>query len=239
MKKLGTRILGLDYGDKTIGVAVSDSLGVIALGVETICRDREFALRSSIRRLAELVAEYAPVDTIVLGYPKNMDNTIGERCKKTLAFRDKLSHNFKDIPIVLWDERLSTAGARRALSGNVAEKAVIDEIAAVFILQGYIERSEHMTEDNIDSISMLDEDGNEAEYRILSTKKDGDCLYMLAEEDSDDEDSEVLIFKCIEDDSQGDEEDVVFELVEADHESFEAALALFKNDFVNFGIILE
>jgi len=133
------RILGLDYGDKTIGVAVSDPLAIMALGVETIRRDRENALKASIRRLEELTRQYAPVGTIVLGFPKNMNNTQGERCAKTLAFQEKLVHRFEGIQVVLWDERLSTVGARRTLSGQVAESTVIDEMAAVFILQGYMD----------------------------------------------------------------------------------------------------
>lgn len=133
------RLVGLDYGDKTIGVAVSDPLGSMALGVETIFRHREQAIRASIRRLAELIDHYAPVSTLVLGFPKNMNNTLSERCTKTMAFKEKLANRFKGIPVVLWDERLSTAGARRTLSGHVSEKAVIDEMAAVFILQGYMD----------------------------------------------------------------------------------------------------
>jgi len=133
------RFLGLDFGDKTIGVAVSDPLGIMALGVEIIRRDRESAIKASIRRLKELILQYDPVDTIVLGFPKNMDNTQGERCAKTLAFKEKLQHNFEGISVVLWDERLSTAGARRTLSNYVPEDKVIDEMAAVFILQGYMD----------------------------------------------------------------------------------------------------
>ena len=134
-----TRILGLDYGDKTIGVAVSDPLGLMPLGVETIRRNRETALRSSFRRLKELIEYYKPVSTIVLGLPKNMNNSQGERCAKTLAFKEQLAKQIEGIEIVLWDERLSTAGARRTLSGQVNEKSVIDEMAAVFILQGYMD----------------------------------------------------------------------------------------------------
>ena len=133
------RILGLDYGDKTIGVAVSDPLGIMALGVETIRRRRESALKASIRRLGELIAKYDTVGTIVLGFPKNMNNTLGERCAKTLVFKEKLTRSFENIPVVLWDERLSTMGARRTLSGHVPEAGVIDEMAAVFILQGYMD----------------------------------------------------------------------------------------------------
>jgi len=130
-------LIALDYGDKTIGVAVSKES--VALGVETIRRDRENVLRASLRRLAELIEQY-DVSAIVLGFPKNMNNTEGERCAKTLVFKKTLEERFKNIPVILWDERLSTAGARRALSGNIEEKAVIDEMAAVFILQGYIDK---------------------------------------------------------------------------------------------------
>jgi len=133
------RLLGLDYGDKTIGVAVSDPLGIMALGVETIRRDRENALKASMRRLDELICQYEPVSAIVLGFPKNMNNTQGERCAKTLDFKEKLNRKFEGISVVLWDERLSTVGARRTLSGQVSESAVIDEMAAVFILQGYMD----------------------------------------------------------------------------------------------------
>ena len=136
---MSTRIIGLDYGDKTIGVAVSDPLGIMPLGVETIHRKRESALKSSIRRLRELMDQYAPINTIVLGYPKNLNNSEGERCAKTLAFKGLLESSFPNIIITLWDERLSTAGARRTLSGHVNEKSVIDEMAATFILQGYMD----------------------------------------------------------------------------------------------------
>ena len=138
------RLLGLDYGDKTIGVAVSDPLGVMPLGVETIRRAEEQALKASIRRLGELVTQYGPVDGFVLGFPKNMDGSQGERCDKVLYFKEKLERNFKKIPVLLWDERLSTAGAKRTITGLAPMKEVIDEIAAVFILQGYMDYMKHM-----------------------------------------------------------------------------------------------
>lgn len=140
--EINKRLLGLDYGDKTIGVAVSDPLLITAQGIETIRRSGENALKASIRRLRELVDEYAPIGTIVLGFPKNMNNTQGERCTKTLAFKEKLTAALPDVPVVLWDERLSTAEARRSLKGHLStrtEKLVIDKIAAVFILQGYMD----------------------------------------------------------------------------------------------------
>ena len=145
MSNLKERILGLDYGDRTIGVAVSDPLGIMALGVETIRREKENALRASFRRLQVLIDEYT-VGTIVLGLPKNMNNTMGERCTKTLAFKEQLEKKIYGVPVIMWDERLSTAGARRTLSkkfSGASEKAVIDEMAAVYILQGYMDFAAH------------------------------------------------------------------------------------------------
>ena len=136
-----SRVFGLDYGSKTIGVAVSDPSSKIALGIETIRRTRENALRASFRRLNEIISKYTEYPenpqtaTIIIGYPKNMDNSEGERCAKTLLFKEKLAARFVSVPIILWDERLSTEALKHTL--NNAEK--IDEMAAVFILQGYLD----------------------------------------------------------------------------------------------------
>ena len=137
------RILGLDLGDKTIGVSICDPLGITAQGLETIQRLNENEYKKSLRRISEIIEEYG-VETIVLGYPKNMDNSEGERCEKTLAFKERLEKRFPKIPVVLWDERLSTASARNSLRsagtfGRLNQKKVIDKIAAVFILQGYLD----------------------------------------------------------------------------------------------------
>ncbi|MBE6014491.1 MAG: Holliday junction resolvase RuvX [Lachnospiraceae bacterium] len=135
------RVLGLDYGTKTVGVAVSDSLLVCAHGVETIEIAQAGKLRKTLARIEELVKEYE-VDTIVLGYPKNMNNTEGERCAATLDFKEKLEKR-TSLPVILWDERQTTVSAERVLqeSGVRREnrKTYIDKIAAVFILQGYLE----------------------------------------------------------------------------------------------------
>ena len=136
------RIMGLDYGDKAIGVAASDSLGLIAQGVTTIRRDNENSFKKLIRELSEIISEYK-IEKIVLGFPKNMDNSQGVRCEKTLAFKERLERNFKRIPVVLWDERLSTVAAGQILkeAGIKREKRnmVIDMSAAVYILQGYLD----------------------------------------------------------------------------------------------------
>ena len=114
------RIMGLDYGTKTVGVAVSDPLGITAQAVETITR----------------------IERIVLGFPKHMNNDIGERAEKALEFRDMLARR-TGLEVVMWDERLTTVSAERTLmeSGVRREnrKKHIDQIAAVFILQGYLD----------------------------------------------------------------------------------------------------
>lgn len=135
------RIMGLDYGTKTVGVAVSDPLGITAQAVETITRKEENKLRKTCARIEALIAEYG-VERIVLGFPKHMNNDIGERAEKALEFRDMLARR-TGLEVVMWDERLTTVSAERTLmeSGVRREKRKkhIDQIAAVFILQGYLD----------------------------------------------------------------------------------------------------
>lgn len=135
------RILGLDYGSKTVGVAVSDPLGLTAQSVETIWRKQENKLRQTLARIEELAAEYQ-AEKIVLGLPKNMNNTIGERAEKTLEFREMLERR-TGLPIVMWDERLTTVEAERTLMEasvrREKRKQYLDQLAAVFILQGYLD----------------------------------------------------------------------------------------------------
>ena len=134
------RILGLDYGSKTVGVAVCDPLGITAQGVETITRKEENKLRRTLARIEEIIQEYQ-IESIILGYPKNMDDSIGERARKTEEFRDMLVRRC-GLPVTLWDERLTTIEANEILmeSGVRREdrKKVIDKIAAVLILQSYL-----------------------------------------------------------------------------------------------------
>ena len=132
------RILGLDFGSKTVGVAVSDGLLLTAQGVETIERKDENKLRKTCARIEELIAEYE-ITEIVLGLPKNMNNTEGERVEKTKAFGEMLERR-TGLPVHYWDERLTTVAAEQILieSGVRREnrKAVIDKVAAGLILQG-------------------------------------------------------------------------------------------------------
>lgn len=135
------RIMGLDFGSKTVGVAVSDPLMITAQGVEIIRRKEENKLRKTYARIEELIREY-DVGSIVLGYPKNMNNTVGERAEKTEEFMANLKRR-TGLEVVLWDERLTTVAADRAMMEgglNAGErKEYVDMIAAVFILQGYMD----------------------------------------------------------------------------------------------------
>ena len=135
------RVLGLDYGDKTVGVAISDPFGWTAQGLEIIKRNNPNEHKQSLGRLAEIIEEYN-VETIILGFPKNMDNSEGPRCEKTKQYKEKLERRFPKIPVILWDERMSTMAAERSLLEADFDrkkiKTVIDKMAAVHILQGYL-----------------------------------------------------------------------------------------------------
>ena len=139
------RVLGLDFGEKTIGGAVSDPFGWTAQGLEIIRRKEENNLVASMARIKELCAEYG-AELIVLGFPKNMNNTEGPRVEKTKQFKKRLEKELK-LPVELWDERLSTMGAERTLLeadiSRAKRKKVIDKQAAVFILQGWLDCNAH------------------------------------------------------------------------------------------------
>ncbi|MCI8466176.1 MAG: Holliday junction resolvase RuvX [Lachnospiraceae bacterium] len=138
---MAKRIMGLDFGSRTVGVAVSDSLGITAQGVETIKRPEENKLRRTLARLEELIKEYQ-IEEIVVGCPRHMNGDFGERAEKSEAFAKKLKSR-TGLPVALWDERLTTVAAERVLkeSGVRRErrKDYVDKIAAVFILQGYLD----------------------------------------------------------------------------------------------------
>ena len=135
------RIMGLDFGSKTVGVAVSDELYLTAQGLEIIRRDKPGKLRQTLSRIEELVKEYN-VESIVLGFPKNMNNTEGERCAKTLEFKELLEKR-TGLSVELYDERLTTVMADKTMMEvgirRENRKKYVDEIATVFILQGYLD----------------------------------------------------------------------------------------------------
>lgn len=134
------RKMGLDFGSKTVGVAISDPMLITAQGLEIVRRDSEKRLRRTLARIEELIVEHE-VDEIVLGLPKNMNGTLGERAEKTLEFKDMLERR-TGLSVQLWDERLTTVAADKAMidAGIRREerKEHVDKIAAVFILQGYL-----------------------------------------------------------------------------------------------------
>lgn len=135
------RVMGLDYGSKTVGVAVSDPLMITAQGVETVRREKETKLRQTYARLCQLINEYE-VSKIVVGYPKNMDGSVGPRAKKTEEFAAQLERR-TGLEIILWDERLTTVAAERAMAEAGLDrkhtKEHVDRLAAVLILQGYLD----------------------------------------------------------------------------------------------------
>lgn len=133
--------MGLDYGSKTVGVAVSDPLGLTAQGVEIVRRKSENKLRQTLARIKELADTYQ-VELLVLGLPKHMNNDVGERAEKSLEFKEMLEKR-TGLPVVMWDERLTTVEADRTMieAGIRREnrKEYVDMLAAVFILQGYLD----------------------------------------------------------------------------------------------------
>ena len=160
LKRCSRRILSIISGDNiyedygaglrlaSVGVAVSDPLGITAQAVETICRKDENKLRKTCARIEELVAEYE-VEKIVLGLPKHMNNDIGDRAEKSMQFGEMIGRR-TGLEVVMWDERLTTVSAERTLIENKVRredrKKYIDQIAAVFILQGYLD-SAHLNKE--------------------------------------------------------------------------------------------
>lgn len=138
---MGNRIMGLDFGAMTCGVAISDELLITAQGIETIRRTHENKLRKTLARIEELIGEYS-VEKIVLGLPKKLDNSEGERAEKSRAFAADLERR-TGLEVVMWDERFSTVSAHRVLdeAGLDYEKKgeVVDKLAAVIILQNYLD----------------------------------------------------------------------------------------------------
>lgn len=139
----GRAVAGLDYGDKTIGVAVSDGLRQVATPLETIRRTK---FTADAARLGEIISARA-IAGLVLGLPRNMDGSEGPRCQSTRAFARNLDRAL-GLPITFWDERLSTVAAERALleadTSRARRAEVIDHVAAGYILQGALDRMRHL-----------------------------------------------------------------------------------------------
>ena len=218
------RIMGLDYGSKTVGVAVCDPLGITAQTVETITRKDENKLRQTLARIEALALEYG-VERIVLGYPKNMNNTLGDRAKKSEELKEALERR-TGLPVVLWDERLTTVAAERVLmeSGVRREhrKESVDQIAAAMILQGYLDRM--AMEQKKDCITMVTEDGDEVVFSVLEETRIHGKDYLLVTDAPEDEDGECYILKDV---SGEQEPDAVYEFVEDDRE-LDSVMGIFE-----------
>ena len=237
-------MLGIDFGERAIGVAVSCPDRRTALGLETIRRESPEAFKPAIARLREIIKEYG-VSGIALGYPINLNGAESESGKKVLQFKKKLEANFKSIPVVLWDERLSTSAVARAFGSEKRNdlrryKDNVDEMAAAYILQGYLDKlakENEMPDYDEDSvITLTDDEGNEKDFFVLSHKRKNGALYLLAEEavTDEDEEAEVVHLKCVSPDGEDDE--MVFELITEDNDDAAIAYALFEDEYDTFEI---
>ncbi len=134
------RVLGIDYGDSRIGIAKSDPFGWTAQAVETI--KWSGSLGKPLERIQQLIKEYT-IERVVIGFPRNMNGTVGPRGEKTQEFIDLLVKKIPDVEIIKWDERLTTVAASRTMHElgvkTSKKKGIVDQIAAVYILQGYLD----------------------------------------------------------------------------------------------------
>lgn len=253
------RILGLDYGDARIGVAISDSLGWTAQALTTIARKNPIDLAESIKDIEGLSVQH-DVKLIVIGYPKNMDNSEGESCKKVMVFMRRLQKAMPHIPMELFDERLTTGRAQQIFNetdfAKTKRKDNVDKLAAAIILQGYLDKraiaereknmdfDQNVNENNdldmdmdemieMETIVMTDDDGNEIEYVIIDEFINNDVTYliMIAAEEADNDEAEAVIFKQV----GASEEEFVYEEIDEDEykgleEILKARLAEFDID---------
>lgn len=233
------RFLGLDFGDNTVGIAVSCPRALVATGVETLRRENPLAMKATLARLRELVKFYAITD-IVLGNPLHMDGRHSNRSMITADFAARLKRNFKRLTITLWDERFSTQAVARTMHKKNLSLHV-DEMAAIYILQGYLDaRLSKNVQKEIDmdeQIVLLDEEGNEQPFDIIAAKDHEGTAYLLAMEavENEEDEAEIVHFKCIA--TEGD--DMVFEIVDEDDADFGIVMDLFAPLYEEMGITLD
>ena len=221
------RVLGLDYGDRTVGVAISDPDRKIAVPLETIKRDDPAALKATIQRIRTLVTSQN-VDTIVLGLPLNMNGTEGERAEKTRAFQKRLLRDVYRVTVEFFDERLSTLAAERPLKelgkDRFERKEVVDSMAAALILQGYLDSRQRqeeikMEQEEYQIILYEPEEQLKSTMNVFASLELKGAKYFLAavayeEDDEDEEEIEeedgVFIFRIC------DAEESEFEVLKED-----------------------
>lgn len=225
------RILGLDFGSRTVGVAVSDELLLTAQGLETIERKDENKLRKTCARIEEIIKEYG-VEEIVLGLPKNMNNTEGDRVEKTKEFKEMLERR-TGLLVTLWDERLTTVAAEKVLmeSGVRREnrKAVIDKVAACLILQGYpgspmADRYEIGEKKWRKKITLVDDEQTLEFYVLEETKLNGSDYLLVTDAEDEEEEADCYILKDM---SREGEADALYEFVE-DEAELEGLMKIFE-----------
>ena len=260
--------LGLDYGDKTIGVSVSGPGGKTAVGVTTLTRQDADGLRPSLKALKAIIKTYG-VTHIVLGYPRHLDGSDSKRCEKTLAFKEKLNRYFKSIPVELWDERLSTRAVTRVFEGRRDNyKKHVDEMAAVYILQGFLDKTQAEVREaalpagvqpqynqrrmknmeNMEKDMMLENEGDGNVIVLYDDEGNEIALEILSSRQSPSGDATYVL--VIEEDDEDeaevmhfklleDGEDTIFELVDEEHEDFDLVLDLFKEDYKTLGVVID
>ena len=191
------RYLGLDLGSRTLGIALSDQTGLIASNYGVIRHKEEY---SRLVNEVTLLVDKLKVEAIVLGFPKNMNNSIGPKGELSIKFKKKLEKKLS-IPIYLQDERLSTKSATDMLIlGNVSRKSrkkVVDGVAATIILQSYLDKERRTNEKN--SFSMIDENGNEIVYDVLFTFESEETHknYIVYTDNTKDENGNVEVYASI------------------------------------------
>ena len=229
------RILGLDYGSKTVGVAVTDGLGLTVQPLKTITRDRESKLRKTLAEIAEIVSEYQ-VEKIVLGLPLNMDGTEGERVEKTRAFRELLEQRVT-VPIEFEDERLTTMEAAEILTETGVkkeeQKQCIDQVAAQLILEGYLRGYGILGFMENNRILLSGEDGD-MEMEILEETVIQGNTYILVTDAAEDEDGTCYVMKDV---SGKDDPEATYEFVPDDEA--EAIMQVFATLLEDDGITIE
>ena len=249
------RLMGIDYGDARIGIAISDPLGYIATPLEIISRKNPTDLSLSIKRISEILDEYS-IKTIILGFPKHMNNNEGENCKKVSAFEKLLLKKISNITILLEDERLSTSSAHKIINFNNTKNTGIDKFAAAIILQNFLDREnnkkktntklilrrkkmneneilENDGEEELETIVLTDDDGNEKEYFMIDEFVHNGTQYfvMVDAENADNEESEGIILKQVESNS---EDEVAYE--ELNEQEYETIVEVLKSRLEEFDI---
>jgi putative Holliday junction resolvase len=250
-----------------VGVAGSCPESKVATGVTTLRQTDPGNLVATIAELRTLIQTYDSKH-IVLGYPLHLDQTPSDQSRITLAFKRRLQKELRGITIELWDERYSTLAVSRILSlgrdenrtGIRKMREKVDEMAAVYILQGYLDcqnnsrkeptmadlekqdvsphEEEH--DDTDDIIVVTDENGNDVEMKILVTREAEDAAYVLAIEEQADGDGIAYHFKLTPDEnakpSDDDDEDVILEMIDDEHDEWPMVMELFKEDHKALGI---